>query len=149
MSWHFFWHFLYFWQCLLLKAEIQIKLHYHCNMGQGEWSIFSKIRFLLKVEIIISDLASAPAPGNKSTIHFRHIHACDATPFNVKKAQKKTTPKLLDLGWTPLPPFGWCLKVSIFFGGMASLRQTYEYWLFFLYTAIALQWSFVAILWNK
>ena len=54
---------------------------------------YSKIRFLLKVKIIILDLAFAPAPANKRTIHFRLIHAFDATPCNVKKAQKKLPPK--------------------------------------------------------
>ena len=46
------------------------------------------IRFLLKIEIIISDLASAPAPGNKRTVKLRLIRAYDATPCDVKKAQK-------------------------------------------------------------
>jgi hypothetical protein len=49
---------------------------------------YSEIRFLLNVEIILLDLAFCPAPANKRTNNIRLIHTCDATPCNVKKAQK-------------------------------------------------------------
>ena len=127
MSWHFLCAFIgicgIFWQCLLLKEVLQIKDALSCSMCWGEWSIFLEIRFLLKVEFIIKDLASAPAPGNKRTIHLRLIHECDATPSNVKKAQKNY-PKIFYSGWTPPPPF-WIMSKckQLLWGGWLPLGK--------------------------
>ena len=113
---------------------------------------YSEIRFLLKVEIIIADLAFAPAPANKRTIHFRLIHTFDATPCNVKKAQKKL-PQTFFIRIVPsLPPFGSNNK-QLFWGGWLPLgkhlNNVFFFYIYFLqvrvYKELVLQWSFVAI----
>ena len=71
----------------------------------------------------------------KSTIHFRLIHACDATPCNVKKAPKNY-PKTFGFSLDPSSPIlDNVQKQTTFFVEMTSLRQTSKYWIFFKFIA--------------
>ena len=70
---------------------------------------------------------------NMRIIHFRLIYACDATPCNVKKGQKNTQKKRLDLGWNlPLHPPFWIMskRKQIFRGDGFSLGKHLNFGIF-------------------